>query len=121
MRSRTGPLLILLVASLLSACNLERAGGYIEIKTVPASSGALPPLYLDSTKLQPIKKSTTVLTQPAGPVKLQFEGSSGNKVVLCDIVVKKDRITTVTVSVIERPPRCQCRISSGPDSRVCVS
>jgi hypothetical protein len=27
---------------------------------------------------------------------------------LCDIVVKKNRITTVTVSIIERPPRCQC-------------
>jgi hypothetical protein len=39
---------------------------------------------------------------------------------LCEIAVKKNRITTVTISVLERPPRCQCRYGSGA-SRVCVS
>jgi hypothetical protein len=28
---------------------------------------------------------------------------------LCEIEVRKNRITTVTVSVLDRPPRCQCR------------
>jgi hypothetical protein len=34
---------------------------------------------------------------------------------LCDLVVKKNRITTVTITVVERPPRCQCRTSSSTD------
>jgi len=29
--------------------------------------------------------------------------------VLRDIVVRKNRITTVTISLLERPPRWQCR------------
>lgn len=119
-QSRISPILILLAASSLAACNIEGRVGYVEIKMAPASLGAPPSLYLGSTKLQPIKKGTTVLTQPVGQVKLQIEGAGGNNVALCDILVKKDRITTVTVSVMERPPRCQCRITSGPDSRVCV-
>jgi hypothetical protein len=41
---------------------------------------------------------------------------------LCDIVVKKDRITTVTVSVLERPMRCQCRNSARAEQpQSCIS
>jgi hypothetical protein len=40
---------------------------------------------------------------------------------LCDIEVRKNRITTVTVSVLERPPHCQCRFSGGNGDRTCVS
>ena len=57
-----------------------------------------------------MQKGVAVLKQRAGTTKLSAE-SIGGQVALCDIVVRKNRITTVTVSVLERPPRCQCRNS----------
>ena len=57
-----------------------------------------------------------------GTAKLAMEAGAGHLAVLCDVVVKKNRITSVTLSVLERPPRCQCRNGgreSGP--RTCVS
>ena len=41
---------------------------------------------------------------------------------LCELVVKKDRITTITI--LDRPPRCQCRNAAGTDppaNRTCVA
>jgi hypothetical protein len=58
-----------------------------------------------------------VLARGSGTRKLQVETPGGQKIDLCDVVVKKNRVTTVTVSVIERPPRCQCSHSAG---RACV-
>jgi hypothetical protein len=105
---------------LLAACNLPGSDvGYVEIKTVPVNTQRPPSLYLDSTKLDPVQKGAAVLKQRTGTVKLSTEGAGGLPWMLCDIVVKKNRITTVTVSVLERPPRCQCRNSS--TDRVCVS
>ena len=56
-----------------------------------------------------------------GTARLQTEGADG-KVLLCHVVVKKNRITTVTVSPLERPPRCQCERPSGEGaaSRTCI-
>jgi hypothetical protein len=51
-------------------------------------------------------------------VKLAIE-NAGHQVPLCEIAVRKDRITTVTVSVLDRPPRCQCRNTG--TNKVCVS
>ena len=70
-------------------------------------------LYINSTKLAPIKKGSAILRQPIGTLKLQADGIAGSLAPLCDIVVKRNRITTVTISVLERPPRCQCRYSGG--------
>ena len=109
------------VALLLASCKLEREAGYVEIKTVPVSSLAPPPLYLDSVKLTPPKGGTAVMRQPVGTAKLEAESASG-KYPLCEVVVKKNRITSVTVSFLERPPRCQCR-GNGPAAtagRTCV-
>ena len=108
----------------LAACNFESDVGFIEIKTVPTSLVAAPPLYLGSEKLDPLKKGNAVLRQRVGTARLQIEAGNGNLTPLCDLVVKKNRITTVTISVVERPPRCQCRNSAGPDrasSRTCIS
>jgi hypothetical protein len=87
----------------LSACRSEV--GYVEIKLAPSSSNL--GLYLDSAKLAPVKNGVAVLRQRVGTAKLQIEGS-GQMALLCDIVVRKNRITTVTVSALERPPRCHC-------------
>lgn len=102
----------------LAACNVSGDTGYVEIRTVPATVQRLPTLYLDKAKLDPVQKGVAVLKQRAGTAKLSAE-NLGGQVVLCEIVVRKNRITTVTVSVLERPPRCQCRNSAGKGA--CVS
>jgi hypothetical protein len=103
----------------LAACTPKDAG-YVEIKTVPAANTAAA-LYLDSVKLEPLKNGTAVLRQGVGTTKLATD-VTGGKLALCDIVVRKNRITTVTLSMLERPPRCQCRNSApdGAGGRSCV-
>jgi hypothetical protein len=103
----------------LAACNPTGETGYVEIRTVPAAVQRSPALFLDKTKLDPVQKGVAVLKQRAGTVKLTAEAIGGS-VALCDIVVRKNRITTVTVSVLERPPRCQCR-NSAAQGGACVS
>jgi hypothetical protein len=119
------PAVTALASLTLVACALESDMGFVEIKTVPTSTLAAPlPFYLDSERLDPLKKGNAVLRQRVGTIKLQIEAGNGNLAPLCDLVVKKDRITTVTVTVVERPPRCQCRTSAATDrasNRTCVS
>jgi hypothetical protein len=112
------------VASVLlaqaSSCQPTGDVGYVEIRTVPTFSNVIgPSLYLDAFKVEPSKKGTTILTQRVGTTRLATDGAGG-QLTLCEIVVKKNRITTVTISVLERPPRCQCRNGGGP-SRACLS
>ena len=112
--------LILVMSGLtLAGCNLPGDIGYVEIKTVPTAPRNAPTLFLDQTKLEPIKKGVAVLRQRPGTAKLAADGGSG-LAVLCEIVVKKNRITTVTVSVLDRPPRCQCANSAGK-GKACLS
>jgi hypothetical protein len=94
--------------------------GYVEIKTVPIAPVTQTALYIGAAKLAPIKKGSAILRQPIGTLKLQADGAAGALAPLCEIVVKRNRITTVTVSVLDRPPRCQCR-NSGADAHACVS
>jgi hypothetical protein len=112
-----------IVGAVIVACRPSSDIGYVEINTVPAAPVAQAALYLGSTKLAPIKQGTALLRQHVGTLKLQAEPFSGAKAPICDIEVKKDRITSVTVSVLERPPRCVCRFAGGDGTadRTCVS
>jgi hypothetical protein len=115
--------LLLAAGSVLApaACQPSKDVGYVEIKTVPATTSASQPvLYLDTVRLEPFKKGVTVLSQRVGTAKLLTEWGGGPLAPLCDIEVKKNRVTTVSVSVLERPPRCQCRNANG-GNRTCVS
>jgi len=104
----------------LAGCDPIGDVGYVEIKTAPATTSVTQPtLYLDAAKIDPIKKGAAVLKQGVGTTKLATDGAGG-RLTLCEIVVKKNRITTVTVTVQERPPRCQCR-NTGSGNRTCVS
>jgi hypothetical protein len=111
------------VASVLLAqasCQPSGDVGYVEIRTVPTATNVVSPtLYLDAFKVESSKRGTTILTQRVGTTRLATDGAGG-QLMLCEIVVKKNRITTVTISVLERPPRCQCR-NGGGTGRVCVS
>lgn len=107
----------------LAGCNMETSTGYVEIKTIPAA--APPALYLDAVKLEPIRNGNAVLKQKVGTVKLQADGDGGQPALLCNVVVQKNRITSVTVSVTSRVARCQCgRASVGADTpanRTCIA
>jgi hypothetical protein len=103
----------------LVSCDATGDVGYVEIRTVPVLTNVVgPSLYLDTFKVAPPKKGIAVLTQRVGTIKLAADGAGG-QLTLCEIAVKKNRITTVMVSVLERPPRCQCR--NNGTNRVCVS
>jgi len=108
----------------LAGCNPSGDVGYVEIKTVPIAQTTTTGLYLDATKVAPIRQGSAVLRQPVGTLKLQVDGLGGQPAMICSVEVKKNRITTVTVSVLERPPRCQCRFGgtghAGP-AQTCVS
>ena len=119
------------LSGLASACLLglalagcEEKVGYVEVRSVPVGARG-PTFYLDSAKLEIPKSGVTVLRRAVGTTKLEAETSDGRKLGLCGVTVKKNRITTVTLVVTERPPRCQCLgAAAGPDvagQRVCVS
>jgi hypothetical protein len=107
------------VGAAIVACRPSGDVGYVQINTVPAAALSSTALYLDSTRLDPIHQGSALLRQPVGRLRLQAASYGGALAPLCDIEVRKDRITTVTVSVLERPPRCQCRFN-GAD-RSCIS
>ena len=105
----------------LTACDFGGGFGYVEIKSTPASPAV--PLYLDSVKLEPIRNGNAVLREKVGTMKLQADSDGGQLMVLCNIEVRKNRITTVTVSAVSRQPRCQCGRTSGadaPGNRTCI-
>jgi hypothetical protein len=108
------------IGALLAACDPLGDTGYVELKTVPVAVASAPSFYLDTVKLDPLKKGVAVLRQRVGTLRLAVDGGGGHLAVMCEVVVKKNRITTVTVSVLERPPRCQCRTGVGSD-KTCVS
>jgi hypothetical protein len=92
----------------LAACS-DSGVGYVEIDTV---------------KLEPLRNGVGVLRQKVGTTKLQVDSEGGQLALLCNIVVQKNRITTVTVSVASRQPRCQCGRNGAadtPSSRTCVA
>jgi hypothetical protein len=114
---------VAIVGTVIVACRPSGDVGYVEIKTVPAAPVTQAALYLGSTKLAPIRQGTALLRQHVGTLKLQAEAFGGAKAPLCNIEVKKDRITSVTISVLERPLRCVCRFAGGDGTadRTCVS
>jgi len=110
-----------IVGAAIAACRPSGDTGYVEIKTVPNAPVTTTALYIDSARLAPIRKGSAILRQPTGTLKLQTDGASGALAQLCEIIVVRNRITTVTVSVLERPPRCQCRNSGTDAVHACVS
>jgi hypothetical protein len=87
-----------------TACNEL---GYLELKTVPTTVAG-PRLFIDGEQIGTNRGGPTVLKQSVGTHKLQTAAGGDDRALLCEIEVRKDRITTVTVSTLERPPRCQC-------------
>ena len=112
---------VVVVGAVIAACRPSGDVGYVEIKTVPAALLTQTALYIDSAKIASIRKGSAILRQRVGTLKLQTDGLAGSLTPLCDIVVRRNRITTVTVSTLERPPRCVCRYSGSDAAHACVS
>jgi hypothetical protein len=112
---------VVIVGAAIAACRPNGDTGYVEIKTVPNAPVTTTALYIDSARLAPIRKGNAILRQPTGTFKLQADGASGALAQLCEIVIARNRITTVTVSILERPPRCQCRNAGTDAAHACVS
>ena len=110
-----------IVGAVIAACRPNGDVGYVEIKTVPPAPITLTALYIDSARLAPIRKGSAILRQPTGTFKLQADSTSGALAPLCEIQIQRNRITTVTVSTLERPPRCQCRSGGSDTAHLCVS
>jgi hypothetical protein len=113
-----------LVLLALTGCNIDGGVGYVEIKTVPPSAALA--LYLDAAKIEPPRNGMAVLRQKVGTIKLQTDlGAADHLALLCNIVVQKNRITSVTVTAVSRQLRCQCgRNSAGTDTspgRTCIA
>ena len=102
----------------ITACSRDGNMGYVEIKTVPSTVRAQN-LYLDADKVDTSRGGTLVLRQPVGTAALQVDGDTG-RVTLCRVVVRKNRITSLTISALDRPPRCQCGRSGPNDARTCI-
>jgi len=110
-----------IAALILASCTGDQGAGYVEIKMVPATAAVV--LYLDAVKLDPIRNGNALVHQQAGIAKLQVNSDGANLAVLCNVEVKKNRITTVTISAITRQVRCQCSRTSGTDTgaiRTCI-
>jgi hypothetical protein len=111
------------VSVVIAACHPFGDSGYVQINTVPVAPVTRSALYLDATRLDPIRQGSALLRQPVGTLTLGADAFGGGQAPLCTIEVRKDRITTVTISVLERPPRCVCKFSKSGDAadRTCVS
>jgi hypothetical protein len=112
-----------IVGAAVVAWRPSSAIGYVQINSVPVTPVTQTLLYFDTIRLAPLKNGSALLRQSVGTLTLRADSYGAATVPLCQIEVRKDRITTVTVSMLERPPRCQCRFTSGgdPASRLCVS
>jgi hypothetical protein len=109
-----------IAAIVVAAKHASVAVGYIQINTVPLAPLTQTSLYLDTEKLDPVRQGSALLKERVGTLKLQAS-SYGAMTPLCDIEVRSGRITTVTISVLDRPPRCQCRFGGNDKNRACVS
>jgi hypothetical protein len=92
----------LALASSLAGCGDDV--GYVEVKVAPGY--LLPPLFLGAARIDPARNASTVLREPVGAAKLEFE-RDGRRVPFCEFAVRKDRIITVAVSALGRDPRCR--------------
>jgi hypothetical protein len=105
----------------LTSCQRDDGTGYVEIKAVPASAAV--PLYLDAVKLEPLRNGNALLRRKPGTTRLETGPEAGKLSLLCNIEVRKNRITSVTVSMTGVAARCQCGRTSGaqtPADRTCI-
>ena len=96
---------ISLAAAALSACMPEKDVGYVEIKTFPTFAI---PLYLDTVKVAELNGGSALMSHSVGRTTLQLQ-RNGQFFPICEFEVRKNRIVTVTISPVDRSPRCSVK------------
>ena len=83
--------------------------GYIQLRVLPANAAASTALYLEGDKLDFSRGPTVTLQFKTGRLALKGMDSTWAPT-LCNIVVRKDRISALTVMGSQSPPKCVCEI-----------
>jgi hypothetical protein len=90
----------------LAACRGEEPTGYLEVKLSPASAMKAFVILLDKRQVQPTRGDSLVVRRNVGTAKLELERRKDERLALCDVAVKKNRVTTVTVHMQGTTLRC---------------
>jgi len=100
-----GRLIAWIAALLIMGCT-ENDVGYVEIRTFPGFST---PLYLNSAKVDTPRNGSAILRRDVGKTKVELE-RNGLLLPVCEFDVRANRIITVTISTLDRLPRCDVQI-----------
>ena len=100
---RTRLALVFALIMPLAACGEEQTG-YVEVRIVPASFPTNA-LLLDSKPLRPTR-GIALVRRNVGTAKLEVERRRDEYAKLCEMPVRKDRVTTVTISPQGGSLRC---------------
>lgn len=104
--SRSRPLVNLFaIAALAVICACDNGNGYVSIRLV---SAIIPnhPIYVGSTPI--VGLGDRVVQQKVGTVALNNGARWGDNKSFCKLEVRKNRITIVTVKLVNGEPRCEC-------------
>jgi len=110
-----------LAALFLGGCDAQDTG-YVQVQLGRTGMFGPPALYLDGTKLDFSRGPNVVMRFRTGRVALKTSDSAFSPAI-CRIVVRKNRITVLSVAATENPPRCLCQIraaGSTPTETVCT-
>jgi hypothetical protein len=107
-RSMRRPALIgvLAFAALLAACTEPDGTGYIEVKLTPLGTASQFVILLDRQQIRTQSSGPVVVRRNVGQARLELERRKDERVTLCDLAVKKNRITSVTVHFQNGTLRC---------------
>src|SRR5690349_17765833 len=107
------PLAALAVTTLLLGCREDEIG-HVQLQVLPATAAATTNLYLDGVKLDFSRGATVLMRFAAGTISLKTANAYFTPAI-CKIVIRKDRLSVLSVMVAEMPPRCACQIRA-PES-----
>jgi hypothetical protein len=103
---RVAPAVGLALAALLSACTEQEGTGYVEVKLTPPGTASQFVILLDRQQIRSTNSGPIVLRRNVGHARLELERRKDERVTLCDLAVKKNRITSVTVHFQNGTLRC---------------
>ena len=90
----------------------ERGTGYVDLRLLSLISPERA-VYLGSRQVS--GSGDRVVREDAGRLSLT-DGRGWSSKIYCEVQVRKDRITTVAVRVMNGEPRCECEIPAAESS-----
>lgn len=107
MRSRI-PVAVAALALLAAGCK-EQGSGYVELRFAPSLQR--PTVLLGGKEVSAARGGSVVVKRGVGTAKLEFERRKDERVSLCEVNVRKDRVTTVTLSPQGGTLRCAIELA----------